>query len=61
MNRSSSVSRIKVTPVRPYNRFTKPLCANTGIDPTGSFKHFLAKDPIKNLDVYRDRRLSAEP
>ena len=30
--------------------------ANTGLDPTGSFRHFTQKDPTFNLDVHRDRR-----
>ena len=56
MNRSNSVSRIKVMPVRPYNRFGKGAVADTGIDPTGGFRHFIAKDPAINLDVHRDRK-----
>ena len=30
--------------------------ANTGLDPMGSFKHFVSKDPTINLDVHRDRQ-----
>ena len=55
MKQSNSLSRIRVTPVKPYTRFTKQMQANTGLDPMGSFKHFVSKDPTINLDVHRDR------
>jgi hypothetical protein len=44
-----------VKPVRPFNRFGASKIANTGLDPQGSFKHFVQNDPIKNIDLARDR------
>ena len=44
----------KVNPVRPYNRFGPSKVADTGIDPFGSYKHFVENDPITNIDIHRD-------
>ena len=32
-------------PVRPFNRFSRPKIADTGIDPSSAFIHFVNKDP----------------
>ena len=43
-----------VKPVRPFKRFGAYKMADTGQDPQGSYKHFVSKDPIQNIDVHRD-------
>lgn len=43
-----------VQPVRPYRRFVNSKQANTGLDPQGSYHHFVLNDPIKNLDINRE-------
>jgi len=32
------------------------MVASTGIDPLGAFKHFTQRDPITNIDVWRDHK-----
>lgn len=32
------------------------MVAGTGIDPLGAFKHFTLRDPITNVDVWRDKK-----
>lgn len=37
-------------------RFKAAMVANSGIDPLGSFKQFTERDPITNIDVWRDKK-----
>lgn len=37
-------------------RFKATQVAHSGVDPLGSFQHFLSHDPITNIDVWRDQR-----
>ena len=41
-------------PVRPYERFLPPKCANTGLDPVGGFKDFIKKDWAKPINLRKD-------
>lgn len=51
------LATVAVKPVRPYNRFgpNQYKVAGTGVDPKGTYKHFVEQDPFKNIDVHRDR------
>ena len=49
------VATTSVKPVRPYNRFGQSKIAGTGLDPHGSYKHFINNDTYKNIDIARDR------
>ena len=51
-----SVPKMKVTPVKPYCRFPKTMAAGTGLNPMGSYLHFIGRDPAVNFDVHRDRK-----
>lgn len=48
------IATTAVKPVKPYNRFGKSKIENTGIDPQGSYLHFIQNDAFKNIDVRRD-------
>ncbi len=39
---------------RPFQRFKSAKQDYTGVDPHGGFLEFVKKDPINNIDTYRD-------
>jgi len=39
---------------RNYTRFKGYKQANTGIDPLGTIREFIAKDVVQNIDIHRD-------
>ena len=37
-------------------RFKAAMVAQSGVDPLGAFKSFTDRDPITNIDVWRDKK-----
>ena len=55
-----------VKPVRPFNRFSQPKIADTGIDPSSCFIHFIKKDPAhpymkSESSIYDDYKIKYSP
>lgn len=50
---TSKVARVN-TCFRPFQRFKSATVAHSGVNPHGGFTEFVKKDPINNIDTYRD-------
>ena len=49
---SSQVTLRRVSPVRPYQRFTPGVVSLSGVNPDAVYKSFVSKDVFHSIDVH---------